>query len=304
MAYTRDPNAIFGSSAAFPPPLNYASPQATGSQPVTYKGVTLLQPVGELPAGTRLELVRVDWLLCSICAYEDAEDALNGTAAMCQERFEVEAPPESAEQYVHETLALLRRGHSLLSPHCTCRHWLGEARARTLGITSARSEWCELPTVPREFTATELSQELAVSNVCAANTARDEPLVLLLQRHGVRVRIGATGLFFSLATHFIGPVRCKADLLWKLRSNHLPFEVLADDKAYAALAEDIRALEEEAVLFVLSKGPPAWLLHHNTPCPIMRPVDEDLRILWHSHELKKREPTLTDPSTVQCKKRR
>jgi hypothetical protein len=245
--------------------------------------VTLRRELGEqLPAGTRLPLVTVDWLKGAVCVYEDPEDALNGAPALSLTGLFLEQPLESAGQYLHETLALLRRGHSLLSPRCTCAHSLGEARARALGITTLRDpmQRCELPTVPREFSAAELSQELGLTDLCACNTHTGEPLVVMLQRHNIRVRIAAPQLFFSLASHFVGPVRCREDLLRKLDCHALPFEL--DHVGYPALGQDLAALEADATICVLVRGPPLWLVYRlPASCPIARPVDPDIRALWH-----------------------
>lgn len=207
MAYTRDPNAVFEGSRPFPAPLSHTDKEHTGKQPVCYEAVRLLQPLGDLSAGAHLAFVEMDWLQGQARVYEDAEDRLNGVGGEpIYWRFPARAP-ETADQYIFEVTQLLRRGHSLLRPQCTCRHNLSPDRCLTLGISAERHGSCPLETDPKEFSAKEVSLELGLDDVCSMSVQRI-PLVCFLEKH-CRIRVDANQqtLFFSSIHFFLGPVR-------------------------------------------------------------------------------------------------
>jgi hypothetical protein len=204
MAYARDPSAAFLSSTVL-------DSQPLLGQPVTYHNVTLAHSTlleGHF-TGQHVPVLQVDWRKGTARTFDSADDALNG---ICTYEGTWTCPPYdgaplSIQQYVTETLCLLERGHSLLDPHCECRHGLNATRCQQLGVTprpSARFGWCSLPRAPREFSAAELSQELAVHDVCLMPGM---PFITAMEAL-CTIRVAADGLYFSPRGIFFGPVRC------------------------------------------------------------------------------------------------
>jgi hypothetical protein len=94
--------------------------------------------------------------------------------------------------------------------------------------------------------------------------------------------------------------RCKDDLIRKLQSHPLPFEQVAllppmlgcmgsqhrqdvHCKGYPGLAEDIKDLQGEGTLHVLSESQGVMVLHYLNPSSGLE-VDDDIKALWHKHQ--------------------
>lgn len=198
MAYSRDPALAF-----------FCAPMANTTttpmhQPVTYQNVRLLQPVleGHL-VGQHIPVLRVDWLQATAETFADMDDALNGVSTFQGIWTCPRIEPQSVHQYVNETLRLLERGHSLLEPQCTCKHWLSQERCRHVGIAFRRAEWCSLSRAPREFSAAQIARELAVDDVCLMPGL---PFISALERL-CTIRVTPSGLVFSPLGVYLGPVR-------------------------------------------------------------------------------------------------
>jgi hypothetical protein len=172
-AYSRDPALLFRApDCGFAPPLSFESVLSDGRQPVRYRRARLLRPLPGFGAEV-VEVADVDWLQGSLVAYHNMEEAVNGVPAHSLDNFRIRCEPESPDQYVREVLALLRRGHSILDPACTCDHGLSARRAHTLGVSSLCSDFnrrrvevpCALSRRPREFAAKEVSAELGITDL-------------------------------------------------------------------------------------------------------------------------------------------
>lgn len=331
MAYARDPNLAFeaqrskGASTGWGPPLH------TGhKQPVTYTQIRLLNSntLEGYGKGQLIAELHVDWVRGIARVFEDSDDALNGVC-----RYEgvwrmPEVEPEPLlETYLREAVSFVERGHSLLNPACTCVPWMSEERCRKLGILPKRNGWCSLSQAPREVSATELSNELAVEDVCVMPGASF--MYALEKRCTIRVEATEKTLFFSPRGVFLGPVRSapsyqknwlcflsqstymacrsKEDLLKKLRTHALPFE---QAETYAGMGDDIRELEEEGVVFVIERPQQQheapycyYVLHHLRP-DAGRPVDDDIKALWELAADSKRARISASPIAVAESKRR
>ena len=297
MAYTRNPACLFANPGPFLPPMNFVNAESPGSQPVMYQNVIL--------QGTTYPAVQVDWLEGHIHLFESLEEAINGIPLKTIPYFCLATCPEASEHYVVETLGFLHRGHSLLHPHCTCQHDLTLQRCQTLGITHdtlgpnpRRGQRCPLPQVSTEISAADLSLELAVQDV-QTMVCGQVPLVHFLEKH-CQIRIDQEkGLFFSRLDTVHGPLRspfefpppiycafsltalarCKEDLLRKLESHPLPFEVsLLYPPNYYGLAHDIQELEREGLVYVISRQENSAVIYNFKPGP---KVDDDIKALWH-----------------------
>jgi hypothetical protein len=200
MAYSRDPTLAFD---VFDSPIPQEQPQQ--QQPVmTYQNVTLLQPVLEGHfVGQRIRVLRVDWLQGTAETFADMDDALNEVRTFQGIWTCPRVAPETVTQYVTETLRFLQRGHSLLDPRCTCRHWLSAERCRHLGITFHRPDWCSLSRAPCEISAAQLARELAVEDICRLPGL---PFISAMERL-CTIRVTPQGLMFSPLGTYLGPVR-------------------------------------------------------------------------------------------------
>ena len=189
--------------------MNFVDQSHAGTQPVWYENVSILQADSKPEA-----FVEMDWAQGLAQIYSTREEAINGVPARTLLNLRVAVPPETANQYISEATRLLERGLSLLHPHCTCRHGLTLQRWQTLGIThdslgvnprSTNAE-CPLSRIPREFSAAELSLELAIEDVCTFSL-NGVPLVYLLEKH-CNTRIDPeTGLYFASGCFYFGPIR-------------------------------------------------------------------------------------------------
>ena len=285
-AYTRDPSLLFHPPACgFAPPLNFESVLFDGRQPVRYQKKRLIRPLDNtiMSEGDVVGIVDIDWFKGKVVGYYNAEEALNGIPTFSVENFWIQCAPETEYDYIHETLALLRRGHSLLHPLCTCQHKLSSKRCQTLGISSMYSEYnrrrqeipCILTGRPREFSAEEVSKELGISDIILFNL-QTTPLLPLLNKI-CSIRMQGMNLFFSCKDYVFNPLNNREDLLRVLSHNPLPISITRDQ--YPCILNDVRELEAEGLVYAI-EGEPLSLFYLHPRWNM--PVDQDIQALWHN----------------------
>ena len=285
-AYARDPSLLFHPpECGFAPPLNFESVLFDGKQPVRYHRKKLIRSLDNtmMREGDVVGIVDIDWIRGKVVAYCNAEEALNGIPAFSMDNFWIQCAPETEQDYIQETLALLRRGHSLLHPLCTCQHKLSSKRCQTLGISSMYSEYnrrrqeipCILTGRPREFSAEEVSNELGISDIILFKP-QTTPLLPQLNKF-CSIRVEGMNLFLSHKEYVFNPLNNREDLLRVLSHNPLPVSIARDQ--YPCLLNDIRELETLGLVYVIDWDPlslfylhPRWNMH----------VDQDIQALWHT----------------------
>lgn len=282
-------------ACGFPPPLNYESNIHNGKQPVRYERQKLRIPMEKFGAmGDWIHVVDIHWITGQVIFFQNVEEALNGIACGSIKKFRIYIPASvSMEEYIHETLALLKRGHSLMHPQCTCYHTLCPERCRILGISHPRSDYntrrecipCPLTRRPREFTSQEISEELGVDDIGLIGADPEHSLLAMLQKFcHTRMEERGNILFSSPAFNF-DPLHNMDSLLQKLSCNPLPQCISL--RSYPEAKSDISQLEANGQVYVLQpRTPDAWTLFYLHPRWDIGPIDEDLVALWHSVDRK------------------
>lgn len=317
MAYSRDPALLFQSPpCGFSPPLNFESNLYNGSQPVSYEKQTLLMPLGcHKDVGDRVEAVVVDWIQGHVKIFHNTEEAMNGIGAKCIEKFRIPASPASTEEYIQETLGLLRRGHSLTHPQCTCLHEIGVERCKTLGISHPNSEYnrrrqdlpCSLSRRPREFSSREVSKELGIEDVVLfqvlpKNNGLHGNLLLPILSRFCNLRMDGMSLFFSYKDFAFGALHARQDLIQHLSCN--PFPLTFPCHPYPEFARDVNELEAAGLVHVLARHDQGNGSHKKQETEItlfyfnprwnLQPVDSHVAALWHGIDGKDLKATLEE----------
>ena len=269
-------------------PLNECE-RWTGLQPVMYRGVELLQdclgPAHE--AGEVLDFVEVNWKTGSVRLFLDAEDALNKAASEILPGCLPACAPRSLSEYLHETAQFLKRGHSLGSPQCRCKHGMPEERALQLGLSSddRRTGICTLSSKPVAVTAEELSSELGVWDVrraqaAAAGGGGGADLWQELHRVASVQRLADGTVCLSSNRLHVGSLKCKADLCRALTDAHSTYMVPSSSEGYPGMSRDIEDLKRTKMVVEIEPG----LLHWRDPQYEVQ-VEPWLKQLWHTGEL-------------------
>jgi hypothetical protein len=291
-AYSRDPSLLF-QGHEIKHPLNFQSKLCNGIQPVRYIRKILKQDIGDFKTKDEtIEVVDIDWIQGKLIAYYNMEEALNGIIALNIENFRIRCPPESSLVYIQETLSLLKRGHSLLHPMCTCKHDLSNQRCKTLGISSMYSDRrqdipCSLSRRPREFSAAEVSEELGVEDIVLFHvkhqTNANFSLLQLLNQH-CNIRIEGLNLHFSHREFILKPIHHKIDLQNLLFKN--PLTVALKKDQYHGIWNDLRSLINKGTICCLHEKEDEMLVFHFNPRWDIKAVDHDIRDIWHSINMK------------------
>lgn len=325
-AYSRDPSLLFNPpSYGFAPPLNFETKVYDGKQPVRYQKQKLLHALGSFKqAGETIEVIDIHWLTGEIMAFHNVEEALNGIPLFSMHCLRIPCSiPLSAMDCIQETISLLRRGHSLTHPLCTCHHDLSEARSKTLGISHPYSEYnrrrldipCALSRRPREFTAKEVSDELGITDIILfkVTSSSSSPLKTqkpLLQILGefCNLRIEGMQLFLSLKQFYFGPLLCKEDLISRLAMNPLPQTLSL--YSYPTMMNDIDALVADGLVYICEGKTHANLMQSEKPSAhaetitlfyfnprwsmVVGCASQELISMWHSVDSRELKSTLLD----------
>jgi hypothetical protein len=322
-AYTRDPSLLFQPpDCGFAPPLSFESILSDGRQPVRYRRRKLLRPLHTFKAeGEIVEVADIDWLQGRLVAYYNMEEAVNGIPALSMDNFRIPCEPEPFHQYIKEVLAMLRRGHSILDPSCTCDHGLSRRRCLTLGVSSLCSEFnrrrsevpCALSRRPREFTAKEVSSELGITDVILfqvpdINAAMTHLLCIL--KPYCTLRTEGLKLFVSSKDFVLNAVDNREDLLRVLTANPLTTAIRRNQ--YPGILRDVQDLVSQDLVYVVdaSDAETKVLFYMNPRWNNIGSVDSDIRALWHaikgkdiSLALSSLEPKPQGPTNPITKKR-
>lgn len=288
-AYSRDPSFLF-QDTDIAQPLNYQSKLFNGIQPVRYTHKRLNQDICDFKRKDEMiEVVDVDWVKGKLIAYYNMEEALNGIIALTIEKFRIKCPPETPMAYIQETVGFLRRGHSLLHPMCSCKHNLTSKRCKTLGISSLYSKRrdeipCALPRRPREFSASELSDELGIEDIVLFHVEFQDnkkrySLLQLINQY-CNVRIEGLNLHFSHREFHMGPIRNKTDLQTLLCSNPLTVSLKKDQ--YPGVLSDVRCMVDSGVICYLGESDDEMIIFYFNPRWDIKTVDSDIIDIWHS----------------------
>jgi hypothetical protein len=301
-AYTRDPSLLFQPpDCGFAPPLSFESILSDGRQPVRYRRRKLLRPLHTFKAeGEIVEVADIDWLQGRLVAYYNMEEAVNGIPALSVDNFRIPCEPEPVHEYIKEVLAMLRRGHSILDPSCTCDHGLSKRRCLTLGVSSLCSEFnrrrsevpCALSRRPREFTAKEVSDELGITDailfqVSAHHNAAMTHLLYVLKPY-CTLRTEGLNLFVSSKDFVLNPVDNREDLLRVLTLNPLTISITRNQ--YPGILRDVQDLVSQDLVYVIeseaekkaSDADTKVLFYMNPRWNHIGTVDSDIKALWHA----------------------
>jgi hypothetical protein len=294
-AYSRDPSLVFVERGdGFAPPLNYENSFFNGKQPVRYEKEILKTSLGDKwQVGEMASVVDIHWINGSVRAFDNVEEAMNNINVFALDDFRMHCLPETVDAYIVETVSFLKRGHSLMHPHCTCRHEISKKRCMDLGILHIYSEFnkrrCEIPCIlprhPREFSPKEVSDELAISDVVLFDIDGIR-LLPILNKH-CRLRINDKKLFFSFKTFIFGPLDNREDLVNALASQ--PLTLTVDHSMYKGILHDIEEMVKEGRVLVMKRDNDdvnSTTLFYLNPRWELDPIDSDVIALWHSIDVK------------------
>ena len=277
--YARRPKALF---------RRFSSERVVARSSCEYRDAELAVSLGNLPQGTKVHMVRVDWHRCRASAYLCASDAMNGIEASSEELSD-HFPPTAqsrivatravagaayyeATEFVRETFQFLQRGHSLFHPQCKC------------------------PTVPRE----ELGLRNSVWDTCTVGgygAARSMPEIELELgvRHSLVYAAGEVMPFFEALTRLArlevndacelssplccipAALSCSEDILAAAKAL-FPRPVLCKQDTWS---RDIEHLQTEGLVRVVpcDSGVAVFWIPRDK---LTLSVDQDIRALWNS----------------------
>jgi hypothetical protein len=294
-AYTRDPLHLFSvaDDSLFAPPLNFENIIYNGIQPVRYERQKLKISLGGfLQKNNTVEVVDIDWLNGTLRCFYNKEEALNGITAFTLEQFRIHCSPENIYDYIIETISFLKRGHSLTHPQCTCQHEIKNSRCKTLGISHIYSDYnkrrheipCYLPRHPREFSAEEISKELAITDVILFKIGVVELLPIL--NHHCRIRVHGSMLYFSFQDFIFSPLDNREDLLNIISSQPLTFTIERD--SYSGIYNDVMELKQLQRIYILGSidNDTKLTIFYFNPRWDFNIVDKDIIDMWHSVNMK------------------
>lgn len=310
MSYSRDPSKLFEPPACgFPPPLNFENNIHNGKQPIRYERQKLRMQMGNFgKPGEYIRVVDINWINGQAIFYQNVEEALNGISSGCIKKFRIlTEAPAMIQEYIQETLALLKRGHSLTHPQCSCYHTMCPERCQTLGISHPRSEYntrrecvpCPLTRRPREFTSQEVSDELGIEDVLSFELSdavgKKMPLLHILSKF-CHLRMEGAAILFSCLDFDFAPLQDMHGLLRKLSSNPLPQVIHL--QSYAKVKKDVAHLVESGTVHALQPRSDEITLFYFNPRWDIGPIDKDVVALWHSvdpKEMKRELNTMAEP---------
>jgi hypothetical protein len=306
--YSRDPSLLFKApDYGFAPPLNFESILFDGVQPVRYEKQTLIQSISSFKhKDDLLAVIDIDWIQGKLTAYHNIEEALNGIAAFSMEKFRVNCPQETPFDYIREVIALLKRGHSLLHPLCTCAHDLSRKRCQTLGISFMYSEYnrrrqeipCPLSKRPREFSAKELSDELAIEDILLFKLNNESTEFLYTLNQYCNIRIDGLEIFFGFKDFVFHPLDNREDLIQLLSKNPLTIS-LSRAQYYPGILDDIQDLVNSGDALWLTKEKNEIMIFYFNPRWNVKPVDTDIAHLWHSIQGKEIQASLLKDECIR-----